>query len=704
LKKEQVVAFYLPQFYRTDENNLWWGDGFTEWTNVARARPVYSGHQQPLLPGKLGFYDTTHPSTIPEQVALAQKYGVDAFCFYHYWFSGKRVLDRPLEIFQSIETNFPFMICWANENWTRNWDGGNREILIQQGYLPDWPAEFVDSIRDVIASPNYLRHDGKPMLAIYRPESIPDVKKAMSDIRKHALEIGLGELYLLSVASFQDQNPNDFGIDAVIEFPPLGFGDATVTSRPKSTEPSFIGSFYDYYKLAIHSASSKETKFKKYFGIMPSWDNTPRRQFDSNIFLNASPYIFKVWLAVLRFRARQRSPHGSGEYIFVNAWNEWAEGATLEPSQNWGTQYLEAVSESVELAASFKTIDSSRQALLEAIRGMDEYSKYLGLKSDSANANWLKILKIIRQANPKTFVKVLQLLRHRNTRNNFIPILLRGLKGVWNSKEPWKPKTFIDETALSDNLDQELKVAVTIHLHYEEYLQTVIATIMSFPTQADFFISTSNEAIADQARKIEPGPGKKITVCLTRNRGRNFGPLFVEFLEEIVNYDVIIHLHSKMSKHSSKKFAEKWAKSNWELLGTNPELVKRALVVLLKTEGTAVVYADPSEIIPSSSFAWHSNFDIASGLFSSEILEVENKRFPFPAGGMFMMNPKCYSLLLSKTWNWEDFPDELGQLDGTLQHTIERLIGYIPFVQNLKQITYLSDEDRFTSDQSHIWS
>jgi hypothetical protein len=222
-KDIRPIAIYLPQFHPVPENDLWWGKGFTEWTNVAKAKPLFDGHYQPHLPADLGFYDLRLAEVREEQAAMAKKYGIEGFCYYHYWFNGKRILERPFnEVLSSGKPDFPFMLCWANENWTKVWDGGENNILLEQKYSDEDDISHIKSLIPAFKDERYIKVDGKPVFAIYRSANIPDVKRTLETWRKEAKKEGL-ELYLCRMEGFGtwgESYLND-GFDAAISFEPF---------------------------------------------------------------------------------------------------------------------------------------------------------------------------------------------------------------------------------------------------------------------------------------------------------------------------------------------------------------------------------------------------------------------------------------------------------------------------------------------------
>lgn len=337
----RTVAFYLPQFHPIPENDRWWGEGFTEWTNVVRGTPSFEGHRQPNVPGELGYYDLRDPSIMRRQVELAVLHGVTAFCFYAYWFAGKRLLDRPLDAFVADDSlDLEFLVCWANENWTRTWDGMAEDVLIGQDHSPEDDLAFISEMATYLRDRRYLRVDGKPVLLVYRPSLLPDPAATAERWRAWCRENGIGEIILAYVQSFDRRDPAEFGFDVAVEFPPNNTGPHRLPELEAAD--GFEGQVYDWRELASRSSDYAAPAYPLWRGVCPSWDNTARRGKAAAILWGANPDGFRQWLmnagadTVARFEPDMR-------LVFVNAWNEWAEGACLEPDQAHGYQWLHAV-------------------------------------------------------------------------------------------------------------------------------------------------------------------------------------------------------------------------------------------------------------------------------------------------------------------------------------------------------------------------
>jgi glycosyltransferase involved in cell wall biosynthesis len=339
----RVIAFYLPQYHPIPENDRWWGAGFTEWTNVRKGLPNFVGHEQPHEPAELGYYDLSSAEVRARQAGLAREFGIHGFCYYTYWFNGKRLLERPLdEVLTSGTPDLPFCVCWANENWTRRWDGLDQDILIGQDYSTADSTAFIRQLLPVLGDPRYIRVDGRPLLLVYKLDLIPQAR-AMADVwRREARQHGLGELYLCAVRTTFHSDPSAFGFDAVVEFPPHGFHAYRLNAQMQITNPEFRGMVFNYRHQVIQSLDETPCDYTTFRCVMPGWDNTARRRHDSTVFIRSSPDLFEYWLHAMIEQTRRRLPMGR-RLVFVNAWNEWGEGCHLEPDRRSGRGYLAAV-------------------------------------------------------------------------------------------------------------------------------------------------------------------------------------------------------------------------------------------------------------------------------------------------------------------------------------------------------------------------
>lgn len=354
----RLIAFYLPQFHPTPENDAWWGKGFTEWTNVARAKPLFKGHYQPRLPGELGFYDLRIPEVRQAQADLAREYGVEGFCYWHYWFSGRRLLDRPFaEVLASGSPDFPFCLAWANETWRGfSFDpSGNRNILIEQTYdgIEEYTAHFM-ALLPAFTDKRYIRVKGKPLFMIYKPLADPEIKVFMATWQRLASEHGLGGIYFVG-----HQNEMGDTVDTI-----LATGvDAVNTCRlfAYNAQRSFfkrvlgqlnkvfrsVRLVYPYRLVARHFIDTVQDSRSNVFpSIIPSWDHAPRSGRRAFVVSGSTPELFEQHVRQAVDAVSSKDPED--RLIFIKSWNEWAEGNYVEPDARWGRGYLEALGRAVK--------------------------------------------------------------------------------------------------------------------------------------------------------------------------------------------------------------------------------------------------------------------------------------------------------------------------------------------------------------------
>jgi len=347
-RSPEVLAFYLPQYHQTAANDEWWGEGFTDWANVRKATPLYDGHVQPHQPGELGQYDLADVEVMQAQAALAGEYGVSGFVMHHYWFDGKPLLDKPLRnLLAHPEVDFPFALCWANESWTRRWDGLVNDVLIAQSYQPGWATSFYDDLLPTLRDPRYIVVDGKPLLVLYRVGQIPQAREVIAGWKQRAEADGLGGLHVLAVIPSRDFEglPRDVidVLDGLVHFPPgSGIGLQSVSRLATNLRPEHSGEVYSF-DAAADGADLSTTGpggLRVHPGVMPGWDNTARRGSAAYVFHGGNPITFRRWLSRAVDAATAAGPDAM---VFVNAWNEWAEGAHLEPDARFGRGNLEAL-------------------------------------------------------------------------------------------------------------------------------------------------------------------------------------------------------------------------------------------------------------------------------------------------------------------------------------------------------------------------
>ena len=365
MKKIQKIAFFLPQFHEIEENNIWWGTGFTEWFNVRKAKPIFERHYQPHIPLKNNYYDLSDMQNMIQQSLTADEYGITGFCFYHYWFNGKKLLEKPIEnILESTDYHFPFMLCWANENWTRRWDGKNKEVLIQQSFSNYDYHEHAEYLSRFFLDSRYIRIDNKPVFMIYKPDEIPELNEFILKLRLHLKAFNIYDLQILGCTHGRKNERLLFssGIDHIVDFMPNSYRITSMNSKLFDIAcqilflrrkylihkffPKFVANIVISYTKLVSDSMRKPIR-KNYFPcVFPSWDNTARRNLNSTIIQNKDARLFKRWiehnLKELNLRSEQKN---ADEILFFNAWNEWAEGCHLEPDEEMKFAFLEAVKE-----------------------------------------------------------------------------------------------------------------------------------------------------------------------------------------------------------------------------------------------------------------------------------------------------------------------------------------------------------------------
>ncbi len=343
----KTIAFYLPQFHPIPENDEWWGKGFTEWTNTAKAKPLFRDHYQPHVPSDLGFYDLRLPETRIAQAEMAREYGIDAFCYYHYWFAGKRLLERPFnEVLESGQPDFPFCLCWANATWTGIWHGAPNRILIEQTYpgQSDYEAHFA-ALLPAFRDPRYITIDNKLLFLVYRPLDLPDAIHFVSIWRELATKAGLPGLFLVGVNHNSTWLPESAGFDAAVlqklplKAPRIPWKYALLKAHHFIKKANLT--IYEHSEIADTFIRKHKANYLEFPCVIPNWDNTPRSGMNGLVLHNSTPELFKQQLAtaiqnVSTLPAERR-------IIFLKSWNEWAEGNHLEPDLRFGKAYLEAL-------------------------------------------------------------------------------------------------------------------------------------------------------------------------------------------------------------------------------------------------------------------------------------------------------------------------------------------------------------------------
>ena len=354
MSNKKVLAFYLPQFHTFKENDEWWGKGFTEWTNTTKAKPLFPAHNQPRTPYNNNYYDLSKKENIIWQMNLANKYGLYGFCFYHYWFNGKVLMEKPLRIMRELDERLPYCFCWANEPWTRAWDGKDKEVLMPQYYggEKEWSQHF-DYLMDFFSDEKYIKIDNKPVLLLYQAQSINNCEKMIAYMDEMCVQKGFSGIYIIEERNTFQSVKYCKNSAAIVDFEPMytmKYGrsiglraidklKATIFNR-KYCSNMLIYSYDKVWQSIIRRAKNEKSECKKYLGAFVDWDNFARKGKNGIMFYGTSPEKFGKYLKKLITECKNEN----GDYIFINAWNEWAEGTYLEPDTKWSYDYLKQMS------------------------------------------------------------------------------------------------------------------------------------------------------------------------------------------------------------------------------------------------------------------------------------------------------------------------------------------------------------------------
>ncbi|MBV2186329.1 MAG: glycoside hydrolase family 99-like domain-containing protein [Rhizobium sp.] len=587
------IAFYLPQFHPIPENDEWWGRGFTEWTNVSKAVPQFIGHYQPHLPGELGFYDLRLVDVMRQQVELAKLYGIAGFCFHYYWFDGKRLLERPIDQFIAAkDIDFPFCFCWANENWTRRWDGMEHDVLIGQSHSPESDVAFINDVIPAMRDLRYIRFNGRPVLIIYRASLLPNAAATAARWRARCIEAGVGDPYLIAARSFDIVDPRPYGFDAAVEFPPHQVPASRLNERLTITNPDYQGSIYDYVELAAGYAEKNETEYPLIKTISPGWDNEARKPGAGHSFYGATPATYATWLAQICATTAKKVANDPAHppFVFINAWNEWAEGAHLEPDRKYGYAYLHATA----------------NVLRAHIPPSDEVSELIRLSQ-------------------------------------------------------------VEFSKRSDT-------ALVVHLHYDD-LFTKMRHYISNAGDADLFISIRSDISLERCREIlEAFPNARLANY--PNRGRDIQP-FLETMKLLreMNYEFACKIHGKKSPQR-KDGVRLREEAMGDLLGSMGKIEK--IMKRFKSNRQLGIVAPHRSLLelgdPNRNVLNRTWLDrLFADLRMMDL--VGTYQCNFIAGSMFWFRVEALAKLEPLDLRSEEFENELGQVDGTLAHAVERIFA-----------------------------
>jgi lipopolysaccharide biosynthesis protein len=579
----RLMAFYLPQFHPIPENDLWWGKGFTEWSNVSRALPQVEGQCQPHLPGELGFYDLRTEGVMERQVQLARDHGIEGFCFYFYWFGGKRLLERPLlDFLKDDRIDFSFSLCWANENWTRRWDGHDQDVLMGQNHSPEDDLAFIEHVAQYMRDPRYVRIEGRPLLTVYRPSLLPNAAKTAELWRARCRELGLGEIYLAFTLAFDSFTPSKIGFDGAVEFPPNNTFPPDITSKVRKLNPEFEGSVYDWRCYVERSKNYARPKHDLFRGVCPSWDNEARKSARGTLLLHSSPRGYSDWLVNAAKDTVDRYDSRDKRLVFVNAWNEWAEGAHLEPDVKFGYAYLDATK--------------------------------------------------------------------------------RALKWAAAPSQATKPA----------------RIVVVIHAFYTELLADIVDRLNAW-TVSHRVVVTTSPGKETEVRAALSGLREPYECFVWENRGRDVLP-FLRLAGRLLDMGetIVLKLHTKKSLH--RVDGDIWRN---DLLDKLTLVDNVSEIMKAFEEQPQLNLVAPDGHILSMDTYWGSNADTVEYLCRRmDISPPTIESAAFPAGSMFYVRLAALRPLLDAHLNESEFEAELGQVDGTMAHAVERIFGIVAELSN----------------------
>ncbi|MEM5882373.1 MAG: glycoside hydrolase family 99-like domain-containing protein [Candidatus Aenigmatarchaeota archaeon] len=539
----KFIAFYLPQYHPIPENNRFWGEGFTEWKFVANARPLFRHHYQPRIPGELGFYDLRFPEFLEAQVNLAKSYGIDAFCFYFYHFNGKSLLYKPIENFlENKNLNLEYCLCWANENWTRRWDGADNHILLKQNYFLDDMKNLIHFFAKHFKEDRYLRYKGKPILLIYRFFDIPIWKEISVLWREECYKQGLGEIHIAGVIIrnwLLKEHPSKYHLDSYVMFPPNWMDLKSAKEKVVDLKKSFVGSIYDYDEAIEHDLKyfNFGYQFPIHRGIMLSWDNTPRVKDSSRLFIGYTPLRYAYWLRKiieqeLFFNCNEES------LIFINAWNEWGEGTYLEPDDRFGRTTLKLTRLlKEEIKEKTKELDKFSKLKDSLLRNNDNYIPHLEVPNKysffkgykEAKKNAINILMVSHVVSPQLYGAERSLL---------------DLLKLYNEIEEFNIYVAVNSISNEDYINQLKEFSCGVFLvDYKQWLGRKIIEIGPLLQFADIIVSYSIDIVYVNT----------ITILEASIAAKKLKVLSVTHVREIISEDKYLSFEIGYHPESIKK-------------------------------------------------------------------------------------------------------------------------------------------------------
>ena len=694
----KALAFYLPQFHTFPENDQWWGKGFTEWTNTRKAQPQFPSHYQPREPhDDIGYYDLSDYRTLQRQADMMKKHGIYGLCIYNYWFSGKRLMEKPVDLLlEHPEIDMKFCLCWANENWTKAWDGQENHILISQKHEDD-DIDYIKDLKKYIMDPRYIRLNGKPLVLVYRPGSLPDAAKTFRRWKEWAMDNGIGPIHLLVVRGCANTPESIMvdGADGEVEFPPAHTAMPIVLKNVKGGGQIM---HYPGYVNEIISGRGCVEKYNTpvYRGAMLGWDCTPRRK-AYHCWYGFSPHWYYKWL---RYNIEYTRKHHEKEdrFIFINAWNEWAEGTYLEPDKLFGYTNLNTTSRAIfdlpmlngksDVEINNSSVYFDRQWYTQtyhdiAISGIDPliHFSFSGWKEGRSpseyfpNALYIFFNRHLLDQERCTITSFLQ----QNKNDEYLKQLcVRFDELQCKTREKLGVKLFVPERAAQERDFRNMKTAVHLHCFYTDMVPEICGYLNSIPTEFDIFVSVpeSNgkdvEKIQNALKSSVPQLVKcEIRVC--QNRGRDIAPMICTFGKDLLKYDYFCHIHTKKSLHT-KEHAP-WANFIFEHLFGDKEWSRRVFQLL--ADGAAAVYPPDFLMMREEPSGWGSNIRFAQQIldrFAKKInLQQDFPVIEFPQGSMFWASVSAFKEMLQLDLTYNDFmPEPLG-VDGSSAHALERI-------------------------------
>lgn len=611
----KTICMYLPQFHAIPENDKWWGKGFTEWTNVKKAKPFFPGHYMPREPHEdFGYYNLENVEIIKNQVFLAKKHGIYGFAFYYYWFSSKKLLEKPIDNFlEHKEIDFPFMLIWANENWTRRWDGLEKEVLMKQEYKEEDPENFILDLKKYVLDDRYIRIDGKPVIGVYEPTKIPNFNEVVKVWQEKAKSLGIGDIFILS-PDFSDENCeklkiNDF-IDGKYFFPPrLEKGFETLDIKYNKTTFHLIN-----YKNLLHCSRDIFNKGKDNFlyfpGAMLGWDNSARRKNGAYIWNNFNFYDFYK-INKLNIYYVRKHQNLKNRFMFINAWNEWGEGTYLEPDKKFGYRAINTLSRAI-FDKPYNECGENRENI---------YFIGDGLKKERE-----------------------KFLEDKLNHNNDVKIAIQ---------------IHIFYTDLLDEIKILLK-------NMPFYFDLYITTDTDF--KKDFI---EKNLFSSRIEKI-----KNIFIEVFENKGRDIFPFIKQVKLVRTKYEYICHIHTKKTLFKKFDLGEKWRQYLYKNILGSSNIIYEIFDFFEKDKNLGLIF--PECFFPFKkhmTFGENKNIalDLMNKIDTTFILPEDNKTF-FPVGDMFWARLKAIEDVF--IIEDKDIPNEEGQVDQTILHAIERLWCY----------------------------